>query len=375
MKKYFWDNVISGLDTDITASALEKASRNLTDKGEMTFIQLDSREYERLCDSRRFFRQLVACLLVGIVAVTTVILCTNTISSKPGGNPIVGVPEDFDPYIALTINDGECVRYSPTEEATVNLTLDLPADSENKIVCMLYLLDGDRVIPVSHNGRKTNEMGFVPDSISYTTKFTIDSDDYEPLKQLDENNRICEGPELVMEYNYLSGAGSGTIRMPFSIWLDSDDTAVQSDGNVNMLYNGGYELAISPDAQLIQFNMVADKLMSDNTSVIVSVSAKINGVATNAVILDKLTNEKGYSSEVVSADDIVQKTEGGNSTITVNAGELMMARLTLDTPDSLKTQSEELEIELTYLCSYSDEMGAVNSLPFIFTDTVTVKVR
>ena len=53
----------------------------------------------------------------------------------------------------------------------------------------------------------------------------------------------------------------------------------------------------------------------------------------------------------------------------------MMARLTLDTPDSLKTQSEELEIELTYLCSYSDEMGAVNSLPFIFTDTVTVKVR
>ena len=63
MKKYFWDNVISGLDTDITASALEKASRNLTDKGEMTFIQLDSREYERLCDSRRFFRQLVAFII------------------------------------------------------------------------------------------------------------------------------------------------------------------------------------------------------------------------------------------------------------------------------------------------------------------------
>lgn len=373
MKQGFWDNVISGLDTEVTASALEKASRNSDDDGQITFIQLDSREYERLLDSRRFFKQLVACLTVCLIAVSVFAIVSAPALVTPGNNEI-NVSGNSDTDMGVIINGGNIIRYTDPYNIKIELELDLPTDSESMLHCIAYVRDGDTKIPIMYGTDESEEIRFVPGEEFYTTEFYIRNSEAEPFIKPDDNNPVYRNLTLVLEYNYLSGERSGKKERSFTVWNDTDAYMVQSGGNIKPVYNGGAGLFASAETDKLSFNMIADRLMSATSSANVSVKAKVNGVNAE-LILDKLTEEMGFSCAPAFSSDIIEEGKAENGGIIVNAGELMSARITVDIPEEMEITDNFYEIELTYFCSCEEGSGVSGFVPFIFSDTVKVPIK
>lgn len=372
MKRDFWDNVISGLDTEVTASALEKASRNSGSDEQITFIQLDSREYERLLDSRRFFKQLVACLALCLVAVIVIMTTVAPVTVTPGGIQDTTPADDTGMDIDIVINGGECVRFAPGEDAAVRVELAFPGLGDGRVSCKLYVLDGERVIPIdTEDESDVNELSFTSENGAYSTEFSIYSG-YEAIWQLDDSNQIYRSLSIVLEYDYPSAGKSGRLEKSFTVWKYNGEFTVQSDGNVKPVYNGGHGVTAEEGSGVVSFNMAADRYLSLRHSTEVSVAVNINGVSARASI-DKLTGEAGFSNKAATITDIVYEDKTDSGAIIIDSAQLMTARLTVELPKEAVTE-DYYEVELTYYCSSTDE-GAEDYTPFSFTDIIKVEIR